>query len=181
MHAVAQAKRAAEVITRLRNAIGQPNQPGSIRTLSLNDAVNNVLHLLAPEFKLRQAALVQSACVPPAMVSADPVELEQILHNLLMNALQALEQVPVGERELHISIESRDKHAQLRIADSGPGIPQAALARLFEPFFTTRENGLGLGLSLCETLAGGMSGSISAGNREPRGAEFTLSLPQSFS
>lgn len=179
-HAVVQAKRAAEVITRLRNAIGQPNQPGSMRTLSLNDAVNNVLHLLAPEFKLRQVALAQSACMPPAMVSADPVELEQILHNLLMNALQALEQVPVGERELHISVESRDKHAQLRIADSGPGIPQAALARLFEPFFTTRENGIGLGLSLCETLAGSMSGSISAGNRKPRGAEFTLSLPRSL-
>jgi signal transduction histidine kinase len=178
-HAVEQAKRTAQVIARLRAAIAQPNPAGRMRTLSLNDAVNNALHLLAPEFRQRQVALAQSACHPPAMVSADPVELDQILHNLLMNALQALEQVAPGEREIRIGVERRGRKSLLRIADSGPGIPNAALARVFEPFFTTRENGLGLGLSLCETLAGGMGGSISAGNRPSRGAEFLLTLPQS--
>jgi len=177
-HAVEQAKRAAQVITRLRNAIGQTNQPGANRTLPLNEAVNNAVHLLVPEFRQRQVALLQSSSVHALMVSADPVELDQVLHNLLMNALQALEQVPANERELHIAIESRGEQATVRIADSGPGIPQAALPHLFEPFFTTREGGLGLGLSLCETLVGGMGGSLSAANRSPRGAELLLSLPQ---
>ncbi|HYD58703.1 MAG TPA: ATP-binding protein [Noviherbaspirillum sp.] len=175
---VVQAKRAAQVITRLRDAIGQPGTAGRTRDVSLNEAVNNALHLLAPEIRSRQVALTLEGCSPAAMVNADPVELDQILHNLLWNALQALEQVGSCERRLQIRIESQAQHACVRIADSGPGIPPAALSHLFEPFFTTRKNGLGLGLSLCETLAGGMGGTISAANRAPRGAEFLLSLPQ---
>ena len=67
--------------------------------------------------------------------------------------------------------------AVVDIADSGPGIAAEALPRLFEPFFTTREGGLGLGLSLCESLASGMGGALSAANASPRGAVFTLRLP----
>ncbi|MGH8807810.1 MAG: sensor histidine kinase [Noviherbaspirillum sp.] len=178
-HAVGQAKRAAQVIAHLRNAIGEPNQAGNNRPVSLNDAVNSVLHLLAPEFRTRQATLLQAPSAQPVMVDADPVALDQILHNLLMNALQALELVPVGERTVRIGIERSQAGGRLTIADSGPGIAPAALPRLFEPFFTTRSNGLGLGLSLCETLAGSMGGAISAANRQPRGAEFVLSLPHS--
>ena len=65
----------------------------------------------------------------------------------------------------------------LRVQDSGPGIASDVLPRIFEPFYTTREGGLGLGLSLCETLVDGMGGSIRADNAAPRGAEFVVSLP----
>jgi C4-dicarboxylate-specific signal transduction histidine kinase len=64
------------------------------------------------------------------------------------------------------------------VQDSGPGFAPAALARAFEPFFTTRDGGLGLGLSLCETLAAGMGGALTARNRPEGGAELTLTLPQ---
>ncbi|OWW21255.1 sensor histidine kinase [Noviherbaspirillum denitrificans] len=173
-HTVVQSKRAAEVISRLRGAIG--HTPGRIRPVSLNEAVANALHLLAPEIRSRHVALTQEASMA-ASVHADPVELDQILHNLLWNALQALEQVDADERRLHIRIAFDARHVTVRIADSGPGIAPSAFPQLFIPFFTTRENGLGLGLSLCETLAGGMGGTISAANRTPRGAEFLLSLP----
>jgi len=110
-------------------------------------------------------------------VLAEPVALEQIIHNLLVNAMQALAQVPASERQLDLAFERDGALGRLRIADSGPGIAPDALARLFEPFFTTRASGLGLGLSLCESLASGMGGRLEAAHHAPRGAVFTLLLP----
>jgi C4-dicarboxylate-specific signal transduction histidine kinase len=112
-------------------------------------------------------------------VAADPVALDQIVHNLLMNALQALEAVDIGARRLTLTVSQTDGHGELRVADSGPGIPVEVLPHLFEPFFSTRDGGLGLGLSLCETLASGMNGSLAATNRPEGGAAFCLRLPLS--
>jgi C4-dicarboxylate-specific signal transduction histidine kinase len=110
-------------------------------------------------------------------VQADAVALEQIVHNLLSNALQALQKVPLSERRLQLSAQAEGRRGVLVVRDSGPGIAPEALPRLFEPFFSTREGGLGLGLSLCETLAAGMGGELTGGNAATRGAEFRLSLP----
>ena len=113
----------------------------------------------------------------PVPVAADPVAVDQIVHNLLMNALQALEGVDAQRRTLTLSVRGADGFGELTVMDSGPGIAADALPRLFEPFFSTREGGLGLGLSLCETLAQGMGGSLTAANRPDGGAVFTLRLP----
>ena len=95
-----------------------------------------------------------------------------------MNALQALDQISDSRRELVLSVTTAaDGRAELAVRDSGPGIPLDALPRLFEPFYSTRSGGLGLGLSLCETLALGLGGSLRVANVAPRGAQFTLSLP----
>ena len=94
-----------------------------------------------------------------------------------MNALQALEQVPPSERRLVLCVCKQQARWVLNIEDSGPGIATEVLPHLFEPFFTTRDNGLGLGLSLCETLAMNMGASITAENIVPRGARFSLILP----
>ena len=103
--------------------------------------------------------------------------LEQIIHNLLMNALQALEQVSPAERQLTLAMSAQQGRGVLSVRDTGPGLSAELLARMFEPFFTTREAGLGLGLSLCETLTQGMGGTLSAHALQPRGAELRLSLP----
>ncbi len=110
-------------------------------------------------------------------MQAEAVALEQIVHNLLMNALQALDAVPAGERRLAVSVVRNGTEGVLTVTDSGNGIAPEALPRLFEPFFSTREGGLGLGLSLSETLASGMGGSLSAAHAASRGARFTLLLP----
>ena len=115
----------------------------------------------------------------PDWVLADSVALDQIVHNLLMNAFQALEQSNTELKRLQISTSQHDSFGELRVADNGAGIPEDVLPRLFEPFFSTREGGLGLGLSLCETLAQGMGGEISASNQAQGGAVFKLSLPLS--
>jgi C4-dicarboxylate-specific signal transduction histidine kinase len=113
----------------------------------------------------------------PTLVLAERIALEQIVHNLLTNALQALSGVRAIERQLDIHIEAGQGVGVLRVADTGPGISSDTLPHVFEPFFTTREGGLGLGLSLCETLATGMGGQLRAQANLPRGATFILTLP----
>ena len=176
--AVQQAQRAGEVVARLRRLVQRPDAAAEPRALSLTQAAHNVMHLLEPDCARRGVQVHMPAPATDTPVVADPVAVEQIVHNLVMNGLQALEKVPEGERELTIEIgPGEGRMAMLVVRDTGPGVAQEALPRLFEPFFTTRTGGLGLGLSLCETLATGMGGALSFSNRLPRGAEFRLSLP----
>lgn len=174
--AVAQARRAAEVLDRLRRTVEQAAPPEPGQTVDLARVVRSALDLLKPECQRR--GLVASVHIEqPALVLAERVALEQIVHNLITNALQALDTVPTSERQLAIHIGAANGMGVLRVVDTGPGIAPDTLPHVFEPFFTTREGGLGLGLSLCETLASGMGGQLSAQTNLPRGAIFVLSLP----
>lgn len=176
--AVEQARRASGVVGRLRRVIEQPELAGEVRPVLLQETVRNALYLLEPEFRRRNVMLPEiESDGQPGAVLADPVALEQVIHNLLMNALQSLEQVAAPQRQLTLTLREDSHHGILSLRDSGPGIPPELLARIFEPFFTTRTGGLGLGLSLCETLVSNMGGTLSAHNITPQGAEFRLSLP----
>ena len=150
---------------------------GSAQAVDAVDAVRRALYLLEPELQRSQCAHTLTMDCPAFEVLADPVALEQIIHNLLTNALQAMEQVPASSRTLHLVLTCTATHGTLRVQDTGPGIPPDALAKVFEPFYSTREGGLGLGLSLCETLAIGMGAQLSAANRADQGAELTLHIP----
>jgi C4-dicarboxylate-specific signal transduction histidine kinase len=174
--AAGQARRAADVLGRLRRTVEQPGPAPSGQGVELAQAVHSALDLLEPECR-RRAVTPSVHMAQKVSVLAERVALEQIVHNLLTNALQALDLVAVGERQLTIDIESSQGMGVLRVADSGPGIALDILPHVFEPFFTTREGGLGLGLSLCETLASGMGGKLSAQANVPRGAVFVLALP----
>ena len=175
-NAAQQAQRAAEVVGRLRRSVESPEAVAEVKAVDLHAALHGALYLLAPQLQqCGVAPVVQAAAA--VHVQADPVALEQIIHNLLMNAMQALERVPRGQRVLTLSLDASDGYGVLSVRDSGPGIAADVLPRIFEPFFTTREGGLGLGLSLCETLATRMNGSLTAGNLAPRGAVFALRLP----
>ena len=174
--AAQQARRAAEVVGRLRRVVERPDSQGSAAPTPLEQAARSALHLLEPEFKRCQTVVSLDAEAAPTVL-ADPVALEQIVHNLLMNALQALQAQPAGQRQIRLRLAREGQDGLLLVSDSGPGIPDEVLPRLFQPFFSTREGGLGLGLSLCETLAVGMGGSLGARNAPTGGAEFTLRLP----
>lgn len=172
--AVQQAKRASEVLARLRRAVQRPELATEPRPTDLAAAARQVLELLRPEAE--RLGVQPQLEGPSPTVLADPVALEQILHNLVLNALQALEQVPRAERQLRLFLEDAAP-VRLLVQDSGPGLSDEALRHAFEPFFSTRKDGLGLGLSLVESLALAMGGSLSCANRHPRGAEFSLLLP----
>lgn len=175
--AAEQARRASDVVGRLRRAVERPDRAAQPDAINLQDAVNNALYLLEPEFKKREVSPQVSLQQASPIVMAEPIALDQIIHNLLMNALQALDKVPAAERKLNLRLGSEGRAGVMTVSDTGPGIAPEVLPRIFEPFFTTREGGLGLGLSLCETLATGMGGSLAAAHNSPRGAVFRLSLP----
>lgn len=177
-HAAVQARRAADVLARLRRTVEQPGISESLSSLSLFEAVGGALELLASECRAHQVA-VHLEGDNKLKVSAEPVALQQIIHNLINNALQAMEQVPETQRRLDIDVVAEAGRISLSIADSGPGIAGDLLPRVFEPFYTTRSDGLGLGLSLSETLAENMGASLTAGHSSLGGALFILSFPES--
>jgi C4-dicarboxylate-specific signal transduction histidine kinase len=180
-HAAAQARRAADVVQRLRRAVEQPEHHARRQPVRLDEAVRNALYLLEPECRRHGVTpSLEVGADAPTTVLADPVGLEQVVHNLLANALQALTEVPPAERRLALTITRQGPMAVLAVRDSGPGIAAEHLGRVFEPFFTTRpgaQGGLGLGLSLSQSLVEGFGGSLSAGHAAPRGAEFRVTLP----
>lgn len=174
-----QARRAADVLARLRRMVERPGGDERLQRVDLRGVVESALHLVEPRLQ-RLHVRLQLEAGEALAVRADPVALEQIIHNLLTNALHALGEVPNGERRLSLRLATQGDEAILVIADSGPGIPEAVRGRVFEPFFTTREDGLGLGLSLCERLAAGMDGRLEfiEGEDAPaRGVAVRLSLP----
>lgn len=178
MHlAVQQARRASDVVGRLRRIVERPGTGATVQRVNLQGACRHVLYLLEPELQRSGCTHTLRMDCATFDVLADPVALEQIIHNLLTNALQAMEALPPHTRSLTLLLSCTGSLGQLQVQDSGPGIPVEALAKVFEPFYSTREGGLGLGLSLCETLAMGMGAHLSAANQPSRGAEFTLQIP----
>ena len=113
----------------------------------------------------------------PLLVAGDAVRIEQVLINLLRNALDAVEDSP--ERRVCIALARVDDHAEVRISDSGGGIPEQVAAHLFEPFYTTKPSGkgLGLGLAISSSIVQAMNGQLTAHNLPGGGAQFVLRLP----
>jgi len=165
-------------VARLRRLVQPADSGAAAVPLRLKDAVGSVLYLLAPQIEGQGVQVELQGLDDAPAVLADPVALEQIVHNLVQNALQALAAVPPGQRRLVIGASAAGERVTLSVRDSGPGFPPGALERAFEPFFTTREGGLGLGLSLCESLAAGMGGALTAHDHAQGGAELRLSLPR---
>ncbi|OZI45835.1 sensor histidine kinase [Bordetella genomosp. 5] len=170
-----QARRAADIIERLRAMVG----PGNAATrvpLAPDALVASLCFLSEPELARHEVALNWTNDSPAARPLGDPVAVEQILHNLVNNALTALAAVP-GPRRIRVRGHSENGYYHFSVSDNGPGIAPEHLPHLFEPFYTTRDSGMGLGLTLCDTLAGSMDGRMQARNLPEGGACFTLSLP----
>lgn len=176
-HTAQQARRAADVVGRLRRMVERPGVANEAQTVNPMELTRKALYLLEPEILQCQVAPQLHWIGEPFSIWGDAVALEQILHNLLTNALHALEQVPAPRRSLRVLFERSHDVGLITVQDSGPGIPTHVLPHVFEPFFTTREGGLGLGLSLCETLAASMGGTLTASATVQGGASFSVSLP----
>lgn len=177
---VAQARRASDVVTRLRRLVERPDAAAHTSAIDLPQAVTDALHLLEPQLRTHKVQVHPQFAPGLPAASADAVALQQILHNLLTNALQATDAMPLGERQLWITIAHQGAQLLLTVRDSGPGITPDMRPRLFTPFATSRDRGLGLGLTLSQSLAEAMGGSLQLHEAAPGpgpGACFALRLP----
>jgi two-component system C4-dicarboxylate transport sensor histidine kinase DctB len=147
---------------------------GRREPVSLRQAIDNALSILRPQLKKTATEIRIELPEPSPQVMADPVQLEQVLVNLMGNALDAMEAQPHRCIAIHGQREAGE--LRLSIRDNGPGIPAENLARIFDPYFTTREAGLGLGLSISHRIAESMGGRLDAANHPDGGALFTLIL-----
>ena len=110
-------------------------------------------------------------------VEGDRVQLQQVLLNLILNAVEAMGSVEAGARELLISTEQDHTGVLVAVRDSGPGIDATHLERVFEAFYTTKSSGVGMGLSICRSIIDAHGGRLWAEPNEPRGAVFQFTLP----
>jgi len=169
-------ERLAGITRRLKDFSRRPAE--STRPVALAPAVDRVLALLGPRMREYGVELAIDCGEPGLAVLAEQVRLEQVLINLAGNAIDAMTRSE--DRWLSLRATTTDGMVAVTVADSGPGIPADALARIFDPFVTTKPagEGLGLGLSIATAIIRGFGGTLTAANRAEGGAVFTLTLPR---
>jgi len=175
---VAEAKRAGEVIRRLRLLL----KKGEVQyqPLSVNEVVLEVLRVVRSDL-VNQNVTVQTELAPDLpFVHGDRVQLQQVLLNLVMNACEAMTDAETDTRQLTIGTgQSEDGAVQVSVADQGPGIASERLEQIFESFYTTKPQGMGLGLAVCRTIITALKGRLWAANNPQGGATLSFTLPAS--
>jgi two-component system C4-dicarboxylate transport sensor histidine kinase DctB len=166
----------ADRVARITKQLKQFARRGARRAVGLSGAVDAALALLAARIQQDGIRVDWQPPDPDLLVWADDVRLQQVLVNLLCNALDALGQA--SDRRLAVGVETGDGRVRLTVRDWGPGIAPEAVSHLFDPFFTTKTDGegLGLGLSISEGIMRSMGGDLTAANHPQGGAIFTLLL-----
>jgi two-component system sensor kinase FixL len=172
--ACTQAMRAGEIVSRMREFIGRG--VAAMRIETINDMVADACALALPQDTRGRVSLRVAFDADLAPVIADRLQIEQVLVNLVLNAVQSMADSP--RQELTITA-GRDAagDTRIRVSDTGPGIPEEMLSEVFEPFVTTRPDGLGLGLAIARMIVAAHGGTLVASNNAGGGATLTLILP----
>jgi two-component system C4-dicarboxylate transport sensor histidine kinase DctB len=148
---------------------------GEMSVIAMQPVLLAAFELVKPQLKASQVMLNMHLPNNNIHVKAEPIQLEQIVVNLLSNAIQAVHDSE--QKNIEITLSSTKGQALVEVSDTGPGIKEADLGRLFDPFFTTKKTGLGLGLSISQQIINNMHGNIWAENMLKLGAKFSISLP----
>jgi C4-dicarboxylate-specific signal transduction histidine kinase len=169
------AQRAGQLVHRLRNF----SKKAAIENveLALNEVVHEVLPLIKGEAQRHEVSLTLDLATPSPRVWADRIQLQQVVLNLLMNGLQATASVDDRRRKLVITSRRHLDHGAVAVHDNGSGFDPQTVERMFDPFFTTRPDGLGIGLSLCRSIIEAHGGRIEAVRNKKHGSTFAFALP----
>ena len=169
-------KRAGKVIDRLRGLFskGEPQ----FESLDVDELIEELLQLAHSQLVTHHVKAVTRTTPGLPAVRGDRIQLGQVLLNLVINACEAMNSTNPVERELRISTRAgRDGLVQIEIADFGQGISPDVADRMFQPFFTDKEHGMGLGLSISRSIISAHGGRLWAANNRDRGATFFIELP----
>ncbi len=168
-------QRASGVIARLRSLLKK--RPYQTSNLDLNEVVGEAVQLLSGLVVARQVELRSFLCSTPLAVEGDRVQLQQVVLNLVINAMDAMSAVPPAKRRVTVETARQVEFAEVSVGDTGPGIQAEDLKKVFEPFYSTKEQGMGMGLSIARTIIDAHNGRISVHNRAGTGALFRVTLP----
>jgi signal transduction histidine kinase len=170
-------RRAGEVIRRMRSLLKKA--PFELKNLDFNDIVRDTVEFLSSLAVGRKIELV-SVIAPDALPTiGDRTQLQQVILNIVVNGIDAMNDTPNQDRILSIRTSRVENFAELSVSDRGPGIPEEQLKEVFEPFFTSKAEGMGMGLSIARTIIEAHRGLIWAKNRDQGGATFWIRLPLS--
>jgi C4-dicarboxylate-specific signal transduction histidine kinase len=168
-------ERAGEIIRHLRSLFKKGQRERA--PLDVNELIREVLRLLQNDVALRGASFRVDLGAGLPLVEGDRVQLQQVVLNLVVNGLDAMRDRPPGERHLTIRSSLDKTKMQIEVADLGQGIPEADRERLFEPFYTTKPAGMGMGLAIARSIVEAHGGSLSVVNRPGVGATFRVLIP----
>jgi len=169
-------RRAGQVIHRLRRLLKKGEHQSTL--LNVNDLIQSTLALMHSELVNRKIKVDVDLKPELPLISGDSVQLQQVLLNLVMNAMEAMSSTAMTVRRLSISTRwAMEGYVEVMVSDRGRGIAPEEQRRLFQPFFTTKERGLGLGLSICSTIITSHGGRLSLANAKDGGATAVVALP----
>jgi signal transduction histidine kinase len=167
-------ERASEVILRLRSLLKRA--PFELRDIDLNDVARDTVDFLAALAVARSVELRSAISDEPLPIKGDRIQLQQVALNLIVNAMDAMSDMPNAERKIEVSTVRNGTIAEMSISDTGPGIPPDKLDDIFTPFFSTKADGMGMGLSIARTIVDAHNGQIFAANGAQGGAVFQVKL-----
>jgi signal transduction histidine kinase len=174
--AIRDGNRASEVIVRLRLLFSK--KEAKVETVDLNEAAHEVLALCADELQSNRVMVQQEFATDLPLVAGDRVQLQQVILNLLRNASDAMSGVADRPRELVIKTEGdKDNCVRLSVRDTGIGITTQDMERLFDAFYTTKGEGMGIGLSVSRSIIERHNGRLWATPNDGPGANFSFSIP----
>ncbi|MGC2333946.1 MAG: ATP-binding protein, partial [Candidatus Acidiferrales bacterium] len=145
--------------------------------IDLNDAIREVIILTQPEAAKNGVTVRTSLADQLPRIQGDRVELQQVMLNLTINAIQAMSGLADGKRELEITTAPTGQGVHVAVRDTGPGLAAESLEHIFEPFYTTKPGGMGIGLAICRSIIESHAGRLWATGCEPHGALFQFNIP----
>ncbi|CAN7211136.1 ATP-binding protein [Phyllobacterium sp. LjRoot231] len=172
---VADAKRSSDIIKNLR-ALSVKASPKPIH-VNLNEVLDETVALVRREIDINQVSLRSDLAADLPEVSGDRVQLQQVVLNLLLNAIQAMAHAAGNTRKLLIESFAEERAALVKIHDNGPGLTPETRKKLFSPFYTTKPDGMGMGLSICRSIVNAHGGSINATSEPGAGTTFEFTIP----
>lgn len=172
---VMDAGRAGDVIGRVRRLVARSSPSRDM--FDLTEAITDVLELVRSEIRKGQILLRIELASDLPFVTGDRVQLQQVILNFIMNAIEALADVGVEGRELLVSAAAAESKITVSVRDTGAGVPPSTLERIFEAFYTTKPNGMGMGLAISRSIIEAHGGSVYAAPNFPHGTVFGFTLP----
>jgi len=168
-------QRATEVIRRMRSLLKKA--PFELKQFDLNEVVQETIRFFSALTVGRKFEMVNMITADALPILGDRIQLQQVILNLVMNGIEAMKDAPNEKRIISVRTSRVDKFAELSVSDRGPGVPEDKLKEVFEPFYTSKAEGMGMGLSIARTIVEAHNGLISARNRDHGGASFRIRLP----